>query len=310
MSNGNHLGIYLARHLQTALSSLGRLSRSPLGSLMTILVIGITLALPAGLNLLLINVRAIGGQWDGAPSLSLFLRQEAKEGEARALAERLGGPEGIGQAQLITPEQALAEFRQHSGFAEGLNLLNGNPLPAVILIQPGGDPSATESLESLAAQLRQEPLVEQVQIDLDWVRRFAAITEIAQRAALGLALLLGLAVVLIIGNTIRLEIRTRQDEIIIIKQVGGTDAFVRRPFLYTGLWLGLFGALTALWLLLLGGWLLQEPVARLAQLYQSTFVLNPLDPLTLGLLLIGGPLVGLLGAWTATGRHLSSAERL
>jgi cell division transport system permease protein len=308
MSGGHRPGAYLASHLQSALASLGRLSRSPIGSLMTILVIGIALALPAGLNLLLSNLRIIGGQWDGAPTLSLFLRQEAKEGEARALAERLGGPAGVGQAELITREQALAEFRQYSGFGEGLDLLKENPLPTVILIRPGAGTLAAEALERLAAQLRQEPLVEQVQIDLDWVRRFAAIAEIAQRVALGLAVLLSLSVVLIIGNTIRLEIRNRLDEIIIIKQVGGTDAFVRRPFLYSGLWLGLFGALAALSLLLLGGWLLQEPVSRLAQLYQSDFRLNPLDPLTLGLLLGGGPLIGLLGARTAIGRHLADIE--
>ncbi|MBF0255089.1 MAG: ABC transporter permease [Gammaproteobacteria bacterium] len=298
----------LRQHLDTASDSLRRLARQPLASLMTLAVIAITLALPAGLHLVLASANQLSHHWAGSGSLSTFLRAEVRPAEAEQLRAKLQGQEAIEQVELLSQEQALSEFSLYSGFDEALGLLEENPLPMVLLVRPRADLAQPDGMAQLLGQLRQEPLIEHVVVDLEWVKRLAAITETARRALLLLSLLLGLTVLLVIGNTIRLEIRTRQDEIIVVKLVGGSDAFVRRPFIYTGFWYGLFGGLGAWLLVVFAGALLQGPITELARLYQSDYQLGLLNLSSLGLLLLLGPLLGVLGAWSASGRHLRALE--
>ena len=229
--NRQRLDVWLLRHLQVALSSLGRLVRSPVSSLMTSAVIGIALALPTGLHLLLSNAQALSGNWDGAATVSLFIRQETTDQQLNQLLERLRLRGGIAGVRLISREQALEEFRLLSGFAAALEALEENPLPAVIVVEPQPAHSTPLAAEALLAQLKQLPEVDFAQIDLQWVKRFHGITEIARRAVLLLVSLLGMAVLLIVVNTIRLEIQNRHAEIEISKLIGATDAFIRRPFL-------------------------------------------------------------------------------
>ncbi len=300
--------MWLLRHLQVALSSLGRLVRSPVSSLMTSAVIGIALALPTGLHLLLSNAQALSGNWDGAATVSLFIRQETTDQQLNQLLERLRLRGGIAGVRLISREQALEEFRLLSGFAAALEALEENPLPAVIVVEPQPAHSTPLAAEALLAQLKQLPEVDFAQIDLQWVKRFHGITEIARRAVLLLVSLLGMAVLLIVVNTIRLEIQNRHAEIEISKLIGATDAFIRRPFLYSGIWYGLCGGLVAWLLVALSLWLLDAPVARLAGLYNSSFDLQGMDFSTFSLLLGGSTLLGLAGSWVAVGRHLSAIE--
>ncbi len=297
-----------SQHLMVLQLTLLRLGRQPLSSLMTIGVIAITLALPTGLHLVLGSAQSLSRHWQGTSSISAFLKPEVKADEGAQLKQQIVAFEGVEQVQLLTQEEALTEFSLFSGFDEALGLLEENPLPMVLLIRPDPAMSNPERMEQLLARLRMEPTIEHVVLDLEWVRRLAAITETATRVVLLISLLLGLAVVLVIGNTIRLEIRNRQEEIILVKQVGGSDAFVRRPFLYTGLCYGLFGALGAWLLILLAAILLEGPITELASLYQSDYRLSLLNLETLSLLLIGGPLLGLLGAWSATGRLLGTLD--
>lgn len=300
--------IWLLRHAQVALASLGRLARSPLSSLMTILVIGIALSLPTGLHLLLKNVQQLGGTWDGAASISLYLRQEVGQQEIEQLTERLHRMQGIDQIRVINRDQALDEFRQLSGFSGALEALEDNPLPAVLVVKPAPDHSGPTLAKTLLNQLQALDGVEFGQLDLQWVRRFQAITEIARRAVMVLASLLAAAVLLIVVNTIRLEIQNRHAEIEITKLIGGTDAFIRRPFLYLGIWYGLFGGITAGLLVGLSLWLLKGPVARLSGLYNSHFGLTSLDLATLASLIAISILLGLGGAWLAVARHLNEIE--
>lgn len=306
--NRQRLDVWLLRHLQVALSSLGRLVRSPVSSLMTSAVIGIALALPTGLHLLLSNAQALSGNWDGAATVSLFIRQETTDQQLNQLLERLRLRGGIAGVRLISREQALEEFRLLSGFAAALEALEENPLPAVIVVEPQPAHSTPLAAEALLAQLKQLPEVDFAQIDLQWVKRFHGITEIARRAVLLLVSLLGMAVLLIVVNTIRLEIQNRHAEIEISKLIGATDAFIRRPFLYSGIWYGLCGGLVAWLLVALSLWLLDAPVARLAGLYNSSFDLQGMDFSTFSLLLGGSTLLGLAGSWVAVGRHLSAIE--
>ena len=165
-----------------------------------------------------------------------------------------------------------------------------------------------DAVGRLAQELQAYREIDLAQVDLQWVERLGAITGTIERAVLILAALLAGAVLLIVGNTIRLEIQNRHSEIEIVKLVGGTDAFIRRPFLYEGLWYGLLGGAIALLLVLASLYLLDGPVERLAGLYESGFSLSVLDPLSLFGVLLGGPALGLTGAWLAVGRHLAEIQ--
>ena len=300
--------IWLQRHAQVALSSLGRLVRLPLSTLMTSAVIGIALALPMGLHLLLNNLQHVTGGWETGATISLFLKQEIGDQRAADLAETLERHQRIESVELIGKSAALEEFRQLSGFGEALEALDNNPLPALLVIQPKAAFSAPEGAKTLVEELRKLPEADIVQLDLQWVRRLQAITRIAQRGVLVLASLLGLAVLLIVGNTIRLEIQNRHAEIEITKLIGATNAFIRRPFLYTGFWYGLFGGTIAWIMVALSIGLLSGPVANLASLYQSTFDLSSLAPGSVFLLLGGSTGLGLGGSWLAVSRHLSAIK--
>ena len=299
---------FLQRHAQVALDSLGRLYRNRVASLMTASVIAIALAMPSGLYLLLGNLERLSGSWDGQASLSIFLQQDITHDKAAALVTQVSEWPGIESVQLITPAQALEEFTLQSGFADVLGVLEENPLPHVLIVLPAGeylDPAAANTLRERFEKLPETALA---QLDLQWVQRLAAILDIAERVILIISALLALAVMLVIGNTIRLEIQNRRDEILVTKLIGATNGFVRRPFLYSGIWYGTLGGGVA-WLLVAAGfWLLSEPVARLAGLYHSDFSLETLPLPLLGILLVGGMLLGLLGSWLAVGRHLAAIE--
>jgi cell division transport system permease protein len=299
---------WLRRHAQTSLDSLGRLYRNRLATLMTAAVIGIALALPSGLYLLLDNLGELSSSWDGQASLSLFLQDSVTTREAGKLAGRLTDWPEVEGVELITPEQALEEFGEQSGLGSVLEALDENPLPAVLVITPSGDHAQPAGAAALQTKLAALPETALAQLDLEWVQRLAAMLEIARRGILVIGALLALAVLLVIGNTIRLEIQNRRDEIVVTKLIGATNGFVRRPFLYSGVWYGILGAGIA-WLLVEGGfWLLSGPVTRLAGLYQSDFSLDTLPLPLLGLLAGGGLLLGLLGSWLAVGRHLRAIE--
>ncbi len=299
---------FLQRHAQVALDSLGRLYRNGLASLMTAAVIGIALAMPSGLLLLLDNLHRLSGSWDGQASLSVFLKQEIDSDTARKLADSLATWPEIGAVQLVTPQQALQEFSEHSGFADVLGLLADNPLPVVLIVTPSADQTDPALAGALQERLTALPETDLAQLDLQWVQRLAAILDIARRGILVVSALLALAVLLVIGNTIRLEIQSRREEILVTKLIGATNAFVRRPFLYSGTWYGVFGALLAWMLVETGFWLLSGPVGTLVGLYQSEFTLETLPLALLGLLTLTGVVLGLLGSWLAVGRHLHAIE--
>lgn len=300
--------MYLARHLQVALNSLGRLYRSPFTSLMTTAVLGIAMALPTGLYLLTDNLQYLTNHWDDNANLSLFLRQDVSITDARQLADKLRGWPEIESLQVISPEQALDEFRQLSGFGEVLDTLDENPLPTVLAVKPTSSSSNAASAARLLKRLRDLSEVEFARIDLQWVKRFNAIINIIHRSIWILAALLGLAVLLIVGNTIRLEIQNRRDEIEITRLIGATNSFIRRPFLYSGLWYGLIGAIIGGLMVQLSLWQLRAPVAQLASLYESNFSLQTFSIAETLLLLFTGSLLGLTGAWLAVGRHLAAIE--
>jgi len=293
---------------QVLVHSLGRMYRAPVSSLMTVAVIGIALALPTGLYVILQNLQQVSGGWDGSAQISVFLKLSVGDEQARALGEELRAQPEYDSVRVLGRAEALAEFRALSGFGDALDVLDENPLPAVLILRPHRDFSHPDVVADLVERLRARPDTDLVQLDLQWVKRLYTMMEIGQRGVLVIAALLSLAVLLIIGNTIRLDIENRREEIVITKLIGATNAFIRRPFLYSGLWYGLFGGLLAWILIVLSLTLVSGPVQRLAGLYGSSFSLSALDGGTALTLLGASTLLGLGGSWLAVGRHLSAIE--
>ncbi len=300
----DQLEAWSAHHSNSAIESLLRLLGTPLQSLMTWLVIAIAVALPAALFVVFNNVQQIGQNWQDSSQISVFLKRDASASQAQGLRNQWSQRPDVAEATYVSPEQALEEFKAGSGLGELANHLDENPLPAVILIKPKASGNAPEMLNALQQSLIAEPLVADVRLDMLWVKRLHQFITVAERFVTALAGLLALGVLLVIGNTIRMAIENRREEILVVKLVGATDAYVRRPFLYTGLWYGIGGGILASVLLAIGFWWLSAPVAQLADLYQSSFRMQGLTFIeSLQLILIAG-MTGLIGAWIAVARHL------
>jgi len=296
------------RHVQSALFAAGRLARAPLATAFTVLVIAIALTLPSSLGLAILSVRTATGDFANAVNVSVFFKQDVALDKARQLAASLRERNGVASVRLVSKDEAYKSFRQSSGFGEALDALGENPLPHALDVRPDTSAATTTQMDALRRHIEAWPEVELVQVDNDWVRRLNAILDLLRGILVGAAVLLGLGVLAIIGNTVRLEIFNRRAEIEVSKLVGGSNAFVRRPFLYTGLYYGLAGGLAAAMLILLGLGLLNGPVTRLAESYGSAFRLQTPGLAEIALLLGVGGLLGLVGASLAAARHLARIE--
>ncbi len=302
------MNAWLARHLQTLVGTLGRLSQQPMASLLTILVMGIALALPACLNVLVRNAQAVSGDWNGALDVSVYLKTSVNADTAERLMDTLKRRSDIKSIKLIKAEEALKEFREHSGFGEALQALSDNPLPNTLVITPVENLASPAALNAMSDELRKLSEVDVVQLDTAWVQRYLAMLDTVRRMVTLVGLLLALGVVVIVGNTIRLDIQNRRDEIEVTKLVGGSDAFVRRPFLYCGFWYGLGGGLLAWLVVSISVALLAGPVRKIAGLYGSQFSLTGLGFLGGVALLAAGAGLGWLGSYVAATRHLRAIE--
>jgi len=294
-------------HVSTCVGALGRLARQPFASLLTVLVIAVTLALPASMHLVIKNAQLISNNWEHALDFSVYLKSNVALNDAKRLAGLIEQRADVAHVTLISAQEALDEFKSASGSGTALDHLKNNPLPHTLVVRPSGA-NTEQSMILLHEELGNLPESDLVQIDTEWVQRFHAILDILRRAIAIGAGLLGVAIVVIIGNTIRLDIQNRREEIEVTKLIGASNAFVRRPFLYSGLWYGLGGGLLALALVGYGLYALEDPVRRLAGLYNSGFTVLDLD-LAESLVIVGiGILLGLAGSWLAAARHMRRIE--
>ena len=300
--------MWLHGHQDDAKKSLRDLLVTPFNSLLTFLVIGVALALPTTLHVALKNGQQVAGSFEGSSQITLYLKDSTSEAAAQALVDKLKRDDQIASAVYQSREQSLAEFKQLSGFGDALDYLDENPLPAVVIVQPALGIKDAEQVELLVSRLNVLSEVQEAQLDLAWLRRLQALMQVGERVASALALLLGLAVVLIIGNTIRLAIQNRRAEIEVIKLVGATDAFIRRPFLYSGLWHGLFGGVLAWILVSIALWWLDDPVNQLAGLYQSQYRVIGLSFGEVLKVIAFATVLGLGGSWLSVTRHLREIE--
>jgi cell division transport system permease protein len=302
------INAYFARHAQVLVGSLGRIVHQPFATLMTMGVIAVALALPLFLSLLLQNARLATGDWNEAYDLSVYMDKKASAARVQSLAKQLRQRGDVAAVRIITADQALVEFRNDSGFGKALDALSDNPLPDTLVVTPtltASTPQGTETLKTTIAALSD---VQTVQIDTEWVKRLRAILELLRRVVLLTGALLGVGIVLIVSNTIRLDILNRRAEIEVMKLVGASDGFARRPFLYSGFWYGLGGGLLALILVAIASVVLARPVAQLAFLYGSEFRLQGLNLMTgFGVLMIAAGL-SWIGSWLAATRHIRAIE--
>jgi cell division transport system permease protein len=284
-------------HLYSFVASLGRIARRPWSTALTLGVMAVALALPLGLWLVLANVTRFSGDVQHAREISVFLRSDVDARAAQALAGRLRAREDIGDVRVRTPAQGLAELRA-SGLGDAIDAVGENPLPSVLVVTPRGD----ENL--LAASLQQLPQAELVQHDAQWRQRLDGWLRFGNRVALVLALLLGAGALLVVGNTVRLDIQSRREEIGVLQHLGATDGFIRRPFLYLGLWYGLASGTLAIGLLTLAWFALRAPLAELTASYGSRFELAGFDPVTAAAVVLGAGVLGWLGAGIVAGHYL------
>ena len=299
---------YGTRHLQALFGALGRLARAPLATMLTLMVIGVALALPAGLALIVDNLRTATGGLSNAVDFTVHFKLGTPIERGEQIAKGGRDHAGIASITVTNASQALEEFKQASGFGDALSALEDNPLPHHLVVRPDKNASGPTEVENLRRYFAAFPEVDIVQLDLDWIRRLHSMLDVLKRVLWLVVAVLGLGVLAVIGNTIRLEIQQRRPEIEVTKLVGGSNAFVRRPFLYTGLFYGLFGALLAA-LIVTGGLVyLDQAVGELSAQYGGRFRLAGLDVRGLGILVGVGAGLGWLGALISTGRHLRAIE--
>jgi len=299
---------YFARHLQTLVGSLGRLARQPFASFLTIAVIAIALALPLSLDVLLQNALHATSTWRNAFEISVYVEKSASSARSEAIAKQLQQRSDVAAVRVVTAVQALVEFREYSGFGEALDALKDNPLPDTLVVTPSLAASTPEGTNALKTAIAAIPNVDSAQLDTELVKRLVALLDLLRSIVRLTAGMLGIGVLLIVGNTIRLDILNRRAEIEVMKLVGATDRFARRPFLWTGVWYGLGGGLLAVIVVAGGVAALGGPVARLAALYGSAFRLEGLDWRTAGLTVLAAVVLGWLGSWIAATRHIRAIQ--
>lgn len=298
---------WLSHHAASFQSGPRHLAARPLGAVMTLGVIAVALAMPAGLHLAVKNLQRLGGAGADARQITLYLEVGANAVQAEALRESVAGYAGVAQVAAIDPTESLAQFEVHSGFTDALDMLGDNPLPWVLVITPEPDLDSA-AVVGLANALHQQPDVDFAQLDLQWLNRLNALLDLAGRASAVLAMILAVAVALIVGNTIRLELQSRGEEIAIARLLGATDGFVRRPFLYLGAWYGLLGGAAAIALVTAMVLAVQGPVSELAESYDSRFVLAGPGRLEIAVLVLGGAAIGWLGAALVVTRQIAALD--
>ncbi|MDQ1091774.1 permease-like cell division protein FtsX [Xanthomonas sp. PPL139] len=295
----SRLGVWWDHHLHSIVYSLGRAMRKPWATLLTMAVMALALTLPLGLSIALDNLKQFAGSVQQSRDINVFLKTDVDAAAAQALAQTLRGRGDVAAVTLRTPAEGMAELRDSAGLGEALDALQDNPLPTLLIVTP-----AAADDTPLATALTALPQADLVQHDALWRKRLDGWLHFGERLVQVLSLLLGAGAVLVVGNTVRLDIQSRREEIGVLQLLGASDGFIRRPFLYLGAWYGFGAGVLALGLLAASGMALGQPLAALADSYGSHFVLHGLDALHAGLVLLGTLLLGWLGAWLVTGHFL------
>ncbi|MBE1300570.1 MAG: cell division protein FtsX [Alteromonadaceae bacterium] len=308
ISKQQKLVMWFTSHVRQAITSFGELLRTPAASFMTIAVLGLSITLPSTLYILVKNLDNISANTQDAAEISLFIREGATRADVDQLIKRLRTWPEIDALQYISPEDALQEFKQQSGFGSAIDALQSNPLPAVLLIYPTEKHGSPAAAKFLLNKLTQEREIELGKVDIEWLERLHAIMAVTNELVTMIAVLLFVSVILIVGNTIRLNIFNKRNEIMVMKLVGATDGFIQRPFLYTGLWYGVLGGIMSWITVALLLWWMSYSIGDILTLYRQEFVLAGLDFATLNTMLLMSVLMGLIGSAISVKRYVDQIE--
>ena len=300
------IAYWIQHHIDCAKKSLARLLASPFSFVITIFMIAIAFIIPAAVYVLFISANHLATQWSGDKQITLFLHSDASLQQTQALRDQLLARPDIANAQIIDKDQALKEFKQQTNLGSITDSLPSNPIPHLVIANPKDDITELATLQDLRADLHKLALVEFVQFDLIWVQRVQATLAVLFRILWVITIILLAAVGLIIANVIRWEVASRSEELEIIRLVGGSDAYVRRPFLYSGFWLGFIGAGLAVLIVKVSGWIVNNSIKRLAEIYSSDIQLVSLPIELIALMLLLGGVFGAIGAWLTVNQKLQS----
>jgi cell division transport system permease protein len=294
-SHGRPVASWREHHGWSAGASLRRLASKPVGTVLTVAVMGLALALPLAFYLLLSNVQSLGDALGRNQVINVFLKTDQAASNAQLLAKQVEQHDGVASVTVKTPQQGMDELSKMQGFSDSLHALDDNPLPYVLQVQPQDGLSA-DAVNHLVDDLRGMQGIDLVQDSGTWRQRLDALLGVGNRAVLILAALFALAVLLVVGNTVRVDITSRAEEIGVLKLIGASRAFVRRPYLYAGIWYGLFSGILAVGLALAIEVALAEPVAHLSQVYEGKLRVGGLPPWLLLAVPVAAAFLGWLGA--------------
>lgn len=304
----NFLRLYFTNHVRACLNGFNELANAPMATTMTLIVIAIAIALPVLLYLLLQNIQGLSHHWQ-QQTISLYLKNSISQPDLMQLKNQLQNNPEITSVDYVSPEQGLIEFSKLAHMNNSLRELPDNPLPPVLVIHPTERGQSPDHIQPLFNSVKNLPNVEQAQLDMAWVKRLYYLLTIGQRFMITLVILFGLGVILIVGNTIRLTTHHYRQEMLVLRLIGASSAFIRRPLLYRGWLYGLLGGSLAILFVSLILWWLSNPSELLAQTYHSTWVLNELPNHTAAIILGIASLLGWLGSWIAVERYLHTPER-
>lgn len=300
--------MFFTSHFRQCISSLGEIVRTPLASFMTIAVLGISITLPGSLHVLVKNLNNISADTSQAAEISVFLKENASDADIQQLVKRLRTWPEIDSLVFVSADDALEEFRQLSGFGDAVDYLDRNPLPNVLLVYPEQRHDSPGSAQNLLDKIIQQREVDSGKLDIEWLERLHAIMAVANELVTMISLLLFFAVILIVGNTIRLNIFNKRNEILVMKLVGATDSFIQRPFLYTGFWYGFLGGVIAWITVSVLLWWMSSSIEEILSLYNQDFDLAGLDFTTLMSMLGISVIMGLTGSAISVSRYVRQIE--
>jgi cell division transport system permease protein len=293
----DRLNAYFAFHAQALFSSLGRLLATPFTSIMTTMVLAVAIAAATGFYILWLNVAQLTGNLESSNQISLFLKQEVDDKQGKELQAQLQQNPRVESVKLLTKDNSLAEFKSFSGFAEAIDALETNPLPTVIEVLPKNSLDNNENLQQLLTEFQRLPEVDIAQLDMQWVRKLQSMVELIKSGMLLLNFGLSFAILFVMGNTIRLELEGRREEVLISKLVGATYSFIKRPYLYTGFWFGFFAGVVAWLMVTFMMLILKQPIENLFVLYEKSYSVVFLDFFESLSVLFISAMLGVLGAW-------------
>ncbi len=305
-----HFSRWLLSHYRALCFALSELTRAPFGNFITVCVIGIAIALPLGFFIVLKNLQTVDSSWNAsAPSISLYLTPDATTSQVNTLLKTLRANNHIAEVTYVSPGQGLKTFEKNTPFNHIIKIFRRNPIPGVMTVLPILQDQNPTAIHALFLTLKQLPLVDTAQLDMNWVARLYDVIAIGKEITKALSLLFGFGVILIIGHTLRASLSSHINEIQVMRLVGATHHYIRRPLLYRGILYGLLGGLISWVLINIFLSVLQKPVSQLAQTYHAPFQLQTVSfALGFGVLFIS-MLAGLISAWLITTQFLNQPEQ-